>query len=334
MTDRDPNEWARLRRRVDALRDRIEPRTLYGVNPATRLGKVYNGGSMPGSLPGVFLLHPARPSGNEAEGATPGYDVDTSSSFAATVVGNLVPAAGDLLVARLCSGRWVAQKVGSSCSTKIYIQGCGAPGLFGASVAVKDASGTTTLLSGAADANGFFDCGSLPTGTYTVDVSASRFNSHTFSGVSLVCSTTGFFTTLNMAPYVDTSLYACAAFCAYPLRKTLYGTDSVLGSYTMIWTGSIWAAAPLSYSYPGCPGRSCAAATPALTWELPTSGFPRVTYTTQLTTDCPGPVANIKITVIASSRTAICPPSTFALSYTMTDPYLLCGATSTGVITE
>lgn len=124
MTDRDPNEWARLRRRVDALRDRIEPRTLYGVNPAARLGKVYNGGSMPGALPGVFLMHPARPSGNEAEGATPGYVVDTSSSFAATVVGTRVPAAGDLLVARLCSGRWVAQSGSTTADDGVTLPGC------------------------------------------------------------------------------------------------------------------------------------------------------------------------------------------------------------------
>lgn len=218
------------------------------------------------------------------------------------------------------------------CSAKIYIQACGAPGLHGAAVTVKNAAGTITLLSGTADSSGFFDCGALPTGTYTVEVAASRFVTHTFTGVSLVCSTTGFYTALNMAPYIDTSLYACGSFCAYPVKKTLYLTDSVLGSYTLTWTGSIWAAAHASYSYPGC--GSCPSATPSVTWELPTSGFPRVTYTTRLADDCPGVVSNLKVTVISSSRTSVCPPSTFSLSYSITDPYLFCGGTSTGVVTE
>lgn len=220
----------------------------------------------------------------------------------------------------------------STCTTKIYIQGCGAPGLHGASVIVKDASGTTTLLSGTADSSGFFDCGALPTGTYTVDVSASRFNAHTFSGVALVCSTTGYYTTLNMAPYIDTSLYACGAFCAYPVKKTLYGTDSVLGSYTLTWTGSLWAATPTSYSYPGC--GSCSAATPTISWVLPTTGFPYVDYTRSLATDCPGPVSSPQVRVSALTRTATCPPSAFQLDYTIGDVYLYCGSTASGVITE
>lgn len=100
-----------LRHRLDDLQfaiDQIPDRPSSG--PARILVQVYNGGSMPTSVPGMFLGHPIELSGDECEGCLAGKTVDSETSIPVVVLGPKVPVAGDKLVATSVAGRWVAEK--------------------------------------------------------------------------------------------------------------------------------------------------------------------------------------------------------------------------------
>jgi len=104
------DDFQQLRRRQDDLRQRLDSIPAdFAEGTHTRLGQVYDAGSIPTALPGQFALHPATISGTESEGSAASFSADTSKSFVSTVVGGRVPVAGDVLIPHMVGGRWVAQ---------------------------------------------------------------------------------------------------------------------------------------------------------------------------------------------------------------------------------
>lgn len=73
------------------------------------VGQVYDGGSIPTTVPKYFLTRPARPGGTESEGSSTSFDVDADASIPVLVIGPRAPVAGDRLVAHAIDGRWVAR---------------------------------------------------------------------------------------------------------------------------------------------------------------------------------------------------------------------------------
>jgi len=114
-----------LRRRHDelsGLSDRRERRPSPGT--ATLIGTVFDNGAMPSTIPGQYAVHITSVSGAESAGAA----VTTTASgrtAIVTVVGTKAPVVGDVLVARLITGRWVARR-GSGAGTPygITLPGC------------------------------------------------------------------------------------------------------------------------------------------------------------------------------------------------------------------
>jgi len=103
------DDLATLRRRLDAVARQVDGGPNGGrPGAAVRVGKVLDGGSMPATVPGMFLLKPQRIGGTESEGSALA-NADDGPPFVALVLGPRVPAVGDLLVARLVGGRWVAE---------------------------------------------------------------------------------------------------------------------------------------------------------------------------------------------------------------------------------
>lgn len=103
------DDLATLRRRLDAVARQVDGGPNGGrPGAAVRVGKVIDGGAMPASAPGMFLLKPQQIGGTESEGSALANS-DDGPPFVALVLGPRVPAVGDLLVARLIGGRWVAE---------------------------------------------------------------------------------------------------------------------------------------------------------------------------------------------------------------------------------
>lgn len=98
------------------------------------LGQVYNAGSMPTSLPGQFAVHPVRTSGAESEGGPFSTTVDTAHTMIFTVVGNTVPAVGDILIGRLIEGRWIAERHVGDTTDTVVIAGCPCNGVIAGTV--------------------------------------------------------------------------------------------------------------------------------------------------------------------------------------------------------
>lgn len=83
------------------------------------LGKVIDGGAMPGATDHVFLVNPVKLYGAETEGSPAVLAVDGSRTIPVVAIGASAPAVGDLLLAFSVGGRWVARAGGSttlSCS--------------------------------------------------------------------------------------------------------------------------------------------------------------------------------------------------------------------------
>lgn len=79
-----------------------------GRSSGSSLGQVFDDGDMPVSLPGMFAIHPASITAEETEGAVPDVEVDADTTIHYLVVGGRMPEPGDLLVAELIDGLWVA----------------------------------------------------------------------------------------------------------------------------------------------------------------------------------------------------------------------------------
>lgn len=67
---------------------------------------------MPDRTGTVFLVHPVRTDGPEAEGATASLEEDVTRAIPVVVIGGTPPRVGDLLVALAVGGRWVAEAGG------------------------------------------------------------------------------------------------------------------------------------------------------------------------------------------------------------------------------
>jgi hypothetical protein len=121
-----PDELRTLRRRqldlapaLDGRRD--DPR----AGAPSFACQVYDAGHMPTALPGYFAVRPIPAlGGTEAEGRGTSAGATADASAIVLVVGNQVPAAGDILFADLISGRWVAERRGTGGSTLVTTTGC------------------------------------------------------------------------------------------------------------------------------------------------------------------------------------------------------------------
>ena len=100
---------------------RVRPDTT-GDTPSLVVS-IYDAGSKPSTAPNQFAAHPATVGWTETEGGTYSATVDTAQSLIVTVLGN-APGVGELLLAFLIDGRWVAEKRGTTVPPDVIIPGC------------------------------------------------------------------------------------------------------------------------------------------------------------------------------------------------------------------
>jgi hypothetical protein len=81
------------------------------ASPPVRAGQVFNGGAMPASLPGRFLVHPVTLSGAEVEGGAVTVTASSPRSVVTVFGPGTPPAVGDVLIANRARG-WVAEDGG------------------------------------------------------------------------------------------------------------------------------------------------------------------------------------------------------------------------------
>lgn len=115
-----------VRLRQDGIQRRvIDSRWRAPIQTARQSVKVYDGGSIPTTVPSVFLTHPTWLDADDTEAAS--YtSADESSTIPVVVIGPGVPIAGDILTAHSIGGRWVAEKDGTSVPTLSCLP-CGIP---------------------------------------------------------------------------------------------------------------------------------------------------------------------------------------------------------------
>lgn len=118
--DRDSPRLLRLRwdDRRDPGVDRNRLRSPAANAPAARgaprfVGRVFDGGAIPNQIDRIYLVHPVRFDGAEAEGGSATPIVDDSRAIPVVVVGSRAPEAGDLLIAVSVGGRWVGDRGGA-----------------------------------------------------------------------------------------------------------------------------------------------------------------------------------------------------------------------------
>jgi hypothetical protein len=226
---------------------------LGGFEPpfgsARFVGQVYNGGSMPSTVPAVYLVHPTQVSGAETEGGAGTLTVDADFTVPVVVLGH-VPSAGDYLDIYAASGRWVSgEGTVGECNTKICVF-CITTPISGASVMVL--SGVTTIASGTTGANGCVTLNIGSAGTYTVNVTAAGYNNYSASQ-NLTCG-----------GETDINLCACPnCFGASPPNTIHITVTGAMASFTFamtrtpnqyVWTGSSIGAATFTSSLSCAPG--------------------------------------------------------------------------------
>lgn len=135
MTDNDRRILTDRQAAAAELIARIPPRR--GGTP-TFAGQVYSGGSMPTTTPAWFLTHPVEFDCEEAEGGPCEQDADEDSSIPVLVLGK-APSSGDVLIAEMIGGRWVAERSGQPppkcfwfCGPHIFIAAPSNPACHGA----------------------------------------------------------------------------------------------------------------------------------------------------------------------------------------------------------
>jgi hypothetical protein len=89
--------------------------------------QVYNGGSMPSSLPAVFFTHPVLITGSETEGGSGTLTADTATTVPVVFIGSTVPSVGDYATAYAVGCRWVAERGGSSGGGSVPCSPCNIP---------------------------------------------------------------------------------------------------------------------------------------------------------------------------------------------------------------
>lgn len=105
------NDRRILRRRIDDTVEALDRARRPDGNPGapTIFGPVVNGGSMPTTVPGTFLITPSVLTSPLQEGAASTVAPVSGNTELVTVLGPGVPGVGDYLIARLAPGsRWVA----------------------------------------------------------------------------------------------------------------------------------------------------------------------------------------------------------------------------------
>lgn len=106
------------RDRMADLRDLLDRQsTRRGIATHRQAVQVYDGGSIPTTVPAMYLTRPMGIGVAETEGATSSLSVDTTRSIPVLVLGPEVPVAGDRLIASTISGRWVAGMQGGAADT-------------------------------------------------------------------------------------------------------------------------------------------------------------------------------------------------------------------------
>lgn len=104
------HEFRIIRHRMAELESRLY-RKSSDATPSSPvyIGQVFDGGNMPTTVPGMFATHPVTLDGVEAEGSPGVFDVSTDE-VVVLVLGSAVPQPGDMLIARLVDGYWIARK--------------------------------------------------------------------------------------------------------------------------------------------------------------------------------------------------------------------------------
>jgi hypothetical protein len=134
-------------RRADNAAGRQSP-----FSSARQLVQIYNGGSMPSSLPAVFFTHPVLVTGAETEAGAGMLTADTTTTVPTVVLGSTVPSAGDYLTAYAVGGRWVAERGGSSGGGFTACSPCNIPNenltISWTNLLTGNGSATMTYISG------------------------------------------------------------------------------------------------------------------------------------------------------------------------------------------
>jgi hypothetical protein len=233
------DEFAILRRRLDALEQEAERRALDGLGGMNRtlVGRVFNAGAMPDEVPGRFKVKPVTLDGTEAIGE-PLTIADSSWDEAVVLVlGPAVPEVGDVLVAKLVDGYWVAQRGGAALCTMDLV--------FRHSSAFTNVNGDGEATNTVSPAIGGVDtflvvpeyhpaAGDVPEywsltiadihvedGTYTFTMSRTGTGTQAFTKVVADC--------------VETTTCGCSG---HTWPATLYVTDNN-GMHELTWDGGV-----------------------------------------------------------------------------------------------
>lgn len=151
----------------------------------------------------------------------------------------------------------------------IHVTGCDGVGLSGTAIVIKDATGST-IASGTTDSSGNYSPGKTG-GPYSVEISKSRFNTHTFTNIFL-CNNA--IQTFDMSGDVATG-YVClqGLGCADPVKTTLNATHSFFGATSATYLGGLWGFA-WSYTTPGVDGCAVVVVTVGVTFSNVTTFGP------------------------------------------------------------
>jgi hypothetical protein len=114
----------RFEKHEDAI-DRIR-NSGRAFSSSRQLVQMYNGGSMPATVPRVYFTHPVIAGGAETEGGSPSFSADTTTTVPVVFLGQ-VPSVGDYATAYAVGGRWVAERGKSSGGVGVVCEPCTIP---------------------------------------------------------------------------------------------------------------------------------------------------------------------------------------------------------------
>ncbi len=138
---------------------------------------------MPGTVPGQFATHPVEVTSVPAIGAAPTFVVNSAVEIIFLVVGQLVPAVGDILIGHRHGSQWIAWKAGFCPARTVCVNviQCGTGPAIGTTVSWTGPGGfTATCVT-----NGLGQCCVAPAGSGTYTASAVDILGNTRS-VSIV----------------------------------------------------------------------------------------------------------------------------------------------------
>jgi hypothetical protein len=120
----------RMRQADARSREELGFGDVYAAVPTSQgsprfLGEVIRAGG--GGSNCVHLVRPVRLDGPEAEGFVPGISADAARVVPVVVIGDRVPAVGELLMAVAVAGRWIAEAGGSHETLAVACSPCAIP---------------------------------------------------------------------------------------------------------------------------------------------------------------------------------------------------------------